>query len=132
MSHHAQCPSRTWEVNSGVNRCACCNRGVDQVWILQPEPSSERTWVRATKGHPLAVCQPPGLCHNSAEVSQVSQRLATAEEMQVVCAEVPRMTKEAIETGSQFMIKILALVLGCHLVVAKLNVYRLVHTRTSD
>lgn len=88
--------SPTWKINGGFYWCACCDRGVDQVRILQPEPSGERTWVRATKCHPLAVCQPPGLSHDSAEVSQVSQRLATAEETQVVCAEVPGSTEEAI------------------------------------
>lgn len=90
-------PPHTWEVNSSINRRTCCNRGMDQVWVLQPEPSSERTWVRPTKRHPLPVGQPSGLCHDSAEVCQVSQRLATAEETQAVCAEVTKKTEEGIQ-----------------------------------
>lgn len=89
--------SPTWEINSGSYRGTCCDGGVNQVGILQPEPGGERTWVRATKCHPLAVCQPPPLSNDSAEVSQVSQRLATAEETQVVCAEVPERTEQATE-----------------------------------
>lgn len=65
--------------------------------ILQPEPSSERTWVRPAKRHPLPLGQPSGLCHHGAEVCQVSQRLATAQEAQVVCAEVTKWGEEGIE-----------------------------------
>lgn len=80
----------TWEVDSSVNRCTRGHRGVDQVRILQPEPSSERAWVRPTKRHPLPVSESSDICHHRPEVCQVSQRLTTTEETQAVCADVTK------------------------------------------
>lgn len=79
---------RTWEINSGMNGCTRGYSGVDQVWILQPEPSSERPWVRSTERHPLGVGEPVSLCNHCSEVRQVCQRLPAAEEAQVLRAEV--------------------------------------------
>ncbi len=69
---------------------------MNQVWKLQPEPSRKGTWVRPTKRHPLPVGQPSFFCHHGAEVCQISQRLATTEEAQVVCAEVTESREERI------------------------------------
>lgn len=84
----------TWEVDRSINRCTCSNRGMDQVRVLQPEPGSERAWVRPTECQPLPVGQALVLSYHSAKVSQVSQRLTTAEETQVVCAEVTEWREE--------------------------------------
>lgn len=81
---------RTWEINSGMNGCTRGYSGVDQVRILQPEPSSKRTWVRSTECHPLGVGQPTSLCDRCSEVCQVCQRLAAAEETQAVRAKVTK------------------------------------------
>lgn len=77
-----------------MNGGAGGHRGVHQVWKLQPDPCCQRTWVRASERHPLPVGQPPGRRHHCAEVSQVCQGLTTAEEPQVVCAEVPECNTE--------------------------------------
>lgn len=63
---------------------------MDQVGVLEPEPCSERTWVRPTECHPLPVGQSSSLCYLSSEVSQVSQGLTTAQELQVVSAQVTK------------------------------------------
>lgn len=88
----------TWEVNGGVDGCTRGHRGVNQVWIFQPEPGGEGARVRASERHPLVVSQPPGRGHHGAEVSQVCQRLATAEEAQAVCAEVAAKQRDS-ESG---------------------------------
>lgn len=82
-------PPHTWEVDSSVYRSTSGHRGVHQVGVLQPEPSSQRAWVRPAESHPPAVGQPSGLTHHCTEVSQIGQGLPAAEEAQAVCAEVP-------------------------------------------
>lgn len=70
-----------------------CTRGyssMDQVRILQPEPSSKRAWVGSTKCHPFGIGQPTGLCDHCSEVCQVCQRLTAAKETQVVRAKVTK------------------------------------------
>lgn len=83
----------TWEVDSGVNGCAGRYRGVDQVRVLQTEPCSEGSWVGASKHNPLAIGQAPRRCGNRAEVSEIGQCLTTAEETQILSAQVPDNTK---------------------------------------
>lgn len=91
----------TWEINSGMNRSTRGHSSMDQVRILQPEPSSKRTRVRPTECHPLGVGQPPCLCDHCSEVRQVCQRLTAAEETEVVCAEVTK-KKEERKEGTEF------------------------------
>lgn len=99
LRHHAT-PSPTWKVDSGEQWCTRGHRGMHQVRVLEPKPSSQRAWIRAAECHPLPVCQPSGLSHHSTEVSEVSQSLPTAEETQIVCAEVPEWRKRVkITTG---------------------------------
>lgn len=86
----------TWEVDRSVDRCTRGYRGVNQVRVLQPEPSSERARVRAAERHPPPVAQPPGLSDHGAKVSQVRQRLAAAEEAQVVGAQVTKERREQL------------------------------------
>lgn len=90
----------TWEINRGMNRCTRGYSGVDQVRILQPEPSSERARVRSTECHPLGVGQPVSLCNHCSEVRQVCQRLPAAEEAQVLRAQVTEWKE--VEEGSDF------------------------------
>lgn len=90
----------TWKVDSGKHGRTRGHRGMHQVRVLESEPSSKRTWIRPAERHPLPVGQPPALPHHSAEVCKVSQSLATAEETQVVCAEVPKWRK-SVENKEQ-------------------------------
>lgn len=87
---------RTWEVDSGVNGCAGRYRGVHQVRVLQTEPGCKGSWVRASKRNPLAIGQAPRLCHNRAEVSEIGQCLPTAEETQILSAQVPETQNTSI------------------------------------
>jgi len=81
-------PFDTWEVDGGLDGCAGCHGGVDQVRILEPEPGGEGARVRAAERHPLPAGQPAALRRHGEEVSEVGQRLATAQETQAAQAEV--------------------------------------------
>ena len=79
----------TFEIGQCSHGTAGRNSSVHEMWVLQSEPSRQRTWIRSTKGNPSGLIGDLiSLIEELAECCQISQSLCARQILEILHAEV--------------------------------------------